>query len=160
MRSCTFLQNFLIRSISTAGWNAAVEYAYTMKVYPLAQATNPGKTTFLKMSDTVYRAAPVFDAEYFDLINMLVQEEPVNDYDKTMLGMAAYIGIEKGKPFKPDAHALEILERAAPAPLLATKRTSFLSTLCLRLALSIKKIRRLAGLLSLKSAMSLITVYT
>jgi hypothetical protein len=65
------------------------------------------------MSDTVYRAAPVFDAEYFDLINMLVQEEPVNDYDKTMLGMAAYIGIEKGKPFKPDAHAVEILERAA-----------------------------------------------
>ena len=113
MRSRTYLQNFHIRSISTAGWDAAVEYAYTMKVYPLAQASNPGKTTFLDMSGTVYRAAPVFDAGYFNLVDMVVQEEPVNDYYKTMLGMAAYVGIEKGKPFKPDAHTVQILERAA-----------------------------------------------
>ncbi|WP_035358331.1 DUF1214 domain-containing protein [Edaphobacter aggregans] len=113
MPSRTYLQNFLIRSISTAGWNAALEYAYTMKVYPLAQAANPGKTTFLDMSGIVYRAAPVFDAGYFNLIDMVVQEEPVNDYDKTMLGMAAYVGIEKGKPFKPDTHTVQILERAA-----------------------------------------------
>jgi hypothetical protein len=113
MRSRTYLQNFLIRSISRGGWDAAVEYAYTMKVYPLAQGSSPGKTIFLDMSATVYRAAPVFDAGYFNLIDMLVQEEPVNDYDKTMLGMAAYVGIEKGKPFKPDAHTVQILERAA-----------------------------------------------
>jgi hypothetical protein len=113
MPSRTYLQNFLIRSISTAGWDAAVKYAYTVKVYPLAQAANPGKTTFLDMSGTVYRAAPVFDAGYFNLVDMLVQEEPVNDYDKTMLGMAAYLGIEKGKPFKPDARTVQILERAA-----------------------------------------------
>jgi hypothetical protein len=87
MRSRTYLQNFLIRSISAAGWDAAVKYAYTMKVYPLAQESNPAETTFLDISGTVYRAAPLFDAGYFDLINMLVQEEPVNDYDKTMLGM-------------------------------------------------------------------------
>src|SRR5215204_128442 len=30
-----------------------------------------------------------------------------------MLGMAAYVGIEKDKPFKPDAHTVQILERAA-----------------------------------------------
>ena len=113
MRSRTYLQNFLIRSISSAGWDAAVKYGYTMQVYPLAEASNPGKTRFLDMSSTVYHAAPVFDADYFSLINMMVQEEPINGYDKTMLGMAAYIGIEKGKPFKPDAHTLKILERAA-----------------------------------------------
>ena len=65
------------------------------------------------MSSNVYRAAPVFDADYFSLINMLVQEEPPNDYDKNILGMAGYIGIEKGKPYEPDAHRLEIFERAA-----------------------------------------------
>ena len=79
----------------------------------MAQAANPGKTTFLDMSGTVYRAAPVFDAGYFNLVDMAAQEEPVNDYDKTMLGMAAYVGIEKGKPFKPDTHTVQILERAA-----------------------------------------------
>ena len=55
----------------------------------------------------------MFDAGYFELINMVVQEEPANDYDKNMLGMAAYIGIDKGKPYEPDVHTLEILDRAA-----------------------------------------------
>jgi hypothetical protein len=30
-----------------------------------------------------------------------------------MLGMASYIGIQKGKPFKPDAHIRQVLERVA-----------------------------------------------
>jgi hypothetical protein len=113
MRSPTYLQNYLIRSISTAGWDAAVEYGHTMQIYSLAEADNPPTTRFLDMSSQLYRAAPAFDAEYFSLINMVVQEEPPNDYDKSMLGMAAYIGIEKGKPYEPDAHTLEIFERAA-----------------------------------------------
>lgn len=113
MRSRTYLQNFLIRSISTAGWDEAVKYGYTLKIYPLSQAANPPKTKFLDMSLTVYRAAPQFDADYFRLVNMMVQEEPANDYDKNMLAMAAYIGIEKGKPFNPDAKTQKILDRAA-----------------------------------------------
>ena len=59
------------------------------------------------------RAAPAFGRGYFDLVDMVVQAEPVNGYDKTMLGMAAYIGIERGKPFEPDVRTSEILERAA-----------------------------------------------
>ena len=113
LRSRTFLQNFLIRSISTAGWDEAVKYGKTMRIYRLADAQNPDKTRFLDMSQQVYRAAPEFDADYFDLINMVIQEEPINDYDKNMLGMASYIGIEKGKPFKPTRHQHRILEKVA-----------------------------------------------
>jgi hypothetical protein len=90
-----------------------VEYGYKLQIYPLSEAAKPGKTRFLDMSQSVYRAAPEFDADYFNLINMLIQEEPPNDYDKNMLGMAAYIGIEKGSPFNPDAKTLEILDRVA-----------------------------------------------
>jgi len=113
MPSRTYLLNFLIRSISTEGWDAAVEYGRTMRVYSLAEAADPDETTFLDMSSAVYRAAPEFNADYFRLIDMLVQAEPANDYDKNMLGMASYIGIEKGKTFDPDPHTLEILERVA-----------------------------------------------
>lgn len=74
---------------------------------------NPSKTRFLDMSRQPYRAAPAFDADYFDLVNMVVQEEPINDYDKNMLGVASYIGIEKGKPFAPTKHQHEILEQVA-----------------------------------------------
>ena len=113
MPSRTFLQNFLIRSISTAGWDAAVEYGKTLKIYPLASAKNPGKTRFLDMSRQPYRAAPAFDAEYFELVNMVIQEEPINPFDKNMLGMASYIGMEKGKPFTPTEHQRQILEQVA-----------------------------------------------
>jgi hypothetical protein len=113
MRSRTFLQNYLIRSISTAGWDAAVEYGKTLKIYPLARSKNPGETRFLDMSRQTYRAAPAFDADYFDLVNMVIQEEPINAYDKNMLGAASYIGIAKGKPFTPTKHQRQILEQVA-----------------------------------------------
>jgi hypothetical protein len=41
------------------------------------------------MDSDVYRAAPAFDADYFRLINMVIKEKPINDYDKNMLGMAS-----------------------------------------------------------------------
>ena len=113
MRSRTYLQNYLIRSISTAGWNAAVSYGKTLKIYPLSSLKNPGKTRFLDMSQQTYRAAPAFDADYFELINMVIQEEPINDYDKNMLGIATYIGIQKGKPFAPTEHQHQIFEQVA-----------------------------------------------
>ncbi len=65
------------------------------------------------MSQQPYRAAPAFDADYFDLVNMVIQEEPINDYDKNMLGVASFIGIEKGKPFTPTEHQHKILEQVA-----------------------------------------------
>ena len=113
MRSRTYLQNYLIRSISTAGWDAAVKYGKTLKIYPLSDAEKPGKTRFLDMSRQTYRAAPAFDADYFKLVNMVIQEEPINDYDKNMLGVASFIGIKKGKPFAPTKHQRQILERVA-----------------------------------------------
>jgi hypothetical protein len=62
MRRGTYLQNFLFRSISTAGWDAAVAYGRTVRIYPLSDADHPGATRSLDMSSTVYRAAPVFEA--------------------------------------------------------------------------------------------------
>lgn len=113
MHSRTYLQNFLIRSISSAGWDTAVEYAYKLRIYPLSEADNPGETRFLDMSQSVYRAAPEFDDGYFDLINQLIQEEPANPYDRNMLGMAAYIGIQKDKLFEPDEKTREMFRRVA-----------------------------------------------
>ena len=44
---------------------------------------------------------------------MVIQEEPINAYDKNMLGAASYIGIAKGKPFTPTQHQRQILEQVA-----------------------------------------------
>jgi hypothetical protein len=46
---------------------------------------------------------PPNDFSYFELINDLVQKEPVGALDPEIMGSLAAIGIVKGKPFNPDA---------------------------------------------------------
>jgi hypothetical protein len=53
------------------------------------------------------------DYSFFEEVNEVVQEEPVEASDPETLGLLASIGIEKGKPFKPDARMKKILTEAA-----------------------------------------------
>ena len=53
------------------------------------------------------------DETYFEEINKVVQEEPSESQSPEILGMLASIGIEKGKPFNPDARMQKILDEAA-----------------------------------------------
>jgi len=47
------------------------------------------------------------------MLHQVVQEEPTDTIDATTLGIWASIGIEKGKPFAPDARMQKILAEAA-----------------------------------------------
>jgi len=53
------------------------------------------------------------DYSFWELLNQVVQEEPSTGSDPTTLGLFAAIGIEKGKPFEPDARMKAILEDTA-----------------------------------------------
>ena len=53
------------------------------------------------------------DFSYFEEVNEVVQEEPSAAIDPETLGLLASIGIEKGKPFAPDARMKAILTEAA-----------------------------------------------
>ena len=116
-RSRTYLINTLFRAVPTeggdAGWAAAVAYARTLKIYPLAEAAAPRPVTFVDVSRLPFRGTPAFDRSYFQYIDQLVQEEPVLERDKAMIGLLASFGIEKGKPFRPDPRTGRILDRAA-----------------------------------------------
>ena len=56
---------------------------------------------------------PPNDFSYFEMINDLVQKEPVGALDPEIMGSLAAIGIVKGKPFNPDARMKKILTDAA-----------------------------------------------
>jgi len=107
--------NFAFRPISTNNGTIeeAVAYARTVKVYPLAKAKNPPKTTFLDATGKVWDTLPYFDVTYFEDLNNVIQNEPVRERDKSMLGLLAEIGIKKGKPFKPNAEWTAIYEEGA-----------------------------------------------
>ena len=108
----------LLRSILESGSDAdvakAVAYGKRIKLYPLSQAAKPPATTFVDAIDVVYDATIPYDVRFFQSLDRIVQIEPWLTRDKVMIDMLKSIGIEKGKPFNPDAKTQDILNAAAP----------------------------------------------
>jgi hypothetical protein len=107
----------LLRSILNSGGDAdvakAVAYAKRIKVYSLSEAANPPATTFVDAIDVVYDSTIPYDLRFFQSLDRVVQMEPWLARDKLMIDMLKSIGIEKGKPFNPDAQTEAILTSAA-----------------------------------------------
>lgn len=111
-RPDTFSVNFAFRPVSSKGGSLeeAVAYAKTLKVYSLANADDPPPTTFIDAYPKTYNTLPTYNISFFEDINAFVQAQPVLERDKAMMGLLAGIGIEKGKPFEPDAVMKKALE--------------------------------------------------
>jgi hypothetical protein len=103
----------ILKSGSDADVAAAVAYARRIKLYPLSQAANPPATTFVDAIDVVYDSTIPYDLRFFQSLDRVVQAEPWLARDKLMIDMLKSIGIEKGKPFNPDAKTQDILNSAA-----------------------------------------------
>jgi hypothetical protein len=85
----------------------------TLRVYPLGQAANAPKMNFVNGSGKEMNTIHANNFSFYEEINQVVQEEPSDAIDSETLGALAYIGIEKGKPFAPDARMKKILIDAA-----------------------------------------------
>ena len=84
-----------------------------LKLYELAAASNPPATKFVNLSGKPSNFVAPGDYSFWELLNKVIQEEPAAPNDPTMMGLFASIGIEKGKPFNPDARMKKILTDAA-----------------------------------------------
>ncbi len=92
----------------------AIESLYqNTRIYPLSQADNPPPNTFVNVSDRAFSTVAPADYRFWELLNYVVQNEPVESLDPVTLGFFASIGIEKGKPFAPDDRMKKILAEAA-----------------------------------------------
>ena len=134
MRSDTYRGYALLRSIPKSGSDAdvakAVAYGKRIKLYPLSQAAAPPATRFVDVVDIVYDSTITYDRRYFESLNRIVQAEPWLERDKAMIDPLKSIGIEKGKPFNPDAKTQAVLNdaaREARAWLIARYEASFSS---------------------------------
>lgn len=83
-----------------------------MKVYPLAQKDNPPKTKFISGSGKAFNTVHTNDYTFYEHLNEVIQYEPYEFIDVETRGLLASIGIEKGKPFAPDARMKKILTDA------------------------------------------------
>jgi hypothetical protein len=104
---------WLLRAMVKDGdTEAAVATLKTARIYPLSKAGAPPKQQYLNFSGKTMRCIPPRGFEYWKKLAKVLQEEPVQERDRVIMGMAAHIGIEKGKPFKPDAKTKAILIEA------------------------------------------------
>ena len=116
MQSETYQSYALLRSNLKSSSDAdianAVAYGKRIKVYPLSQAAHPPATQFIDAIDVVFDATIPYDLRFFQSLDRMVQIEPWLTRDKAMIDQLKSIGIEKGKPFNPDAATQEILKQA------------------------------------------------
>ncbi|MBR0827051.1 DUF1254 domain-containing protein [Bradyrhizobium manausense] len=80
---------------------------------------------FFEGSGKVMNTVPPSDFSYFEMLNDLVQKEPVGALDPEIMGSLASIGIVKGKPFNPDARMKSILTDAAAIGNAAARTLNF-----------------------------------
>ena len=85
----------------------------TLKVYPLSTRDNPPAMEFINVSGKYMHMIVPNDYSAFEKLHALIQTEPDGYLGKEAKGMMAAIGIEKGKPFNPDARMKKILTDAA-----------------------------------------------
>jgi hypothetical protein len=116
MQSDTYQGYALLRSVLKSGSDEdvakAVTYSKRIKLYPLAQAADPPPTTFVDASDVLFDSTIRYDLSFFESLNEMVQAEPWLERDRAMIDPLKTIGIERGKPFKPDARTKGILTDA------------------------------------------------
>ena len=81
------------------------------RIYPLGD--EPKEVNWVNMNGKFINTLHASNGEFFAEVNQVVQEEPNSAFSPEILGILASIGIEKGKPFAPDARMKAILDDAA-----------------------------------------------
>jgi hypothetical protein len=128
IKSPTYANVVLMRGFLVNGDpKPAVESFERMRIYPLAQAANPPAQKIDDIQAGVHNTIFASDFTFFEQVNQVVQEEPVESLDPELAGLLASIGIVKGKPFAPDARLKKILTEAATVGS-ATARTLLFAT--------------------------------
>ncbi len=114
MRPTTNRNFMFLRGSIKDGLKPAVDNITAhLRVYPLKDADNPAETAFVNMSNRAFNTVFPSDFSYFEYLDQVVQEEPIDAIDPEMRGVIAAIGIVKGQPFAPDARMKGLLSEAA-----------------------------------------------
>ena len=91
----------------------AVARIRNVKVYPWDEREDPKPNKFVSISGKLIDTTPPGGMEYWARLATVIDNNPVQEHDRFFMAMLKPLGIEKGKPFEPDARQQAILEDAA-----------------------------------------------
>lgn len=110
---------FAVRALPVGGdLPRALNALRAILIYPLSSAASPVP---LKLIDTTEQRMDSSslrwegNLQFWQVLQKIIDEERIVPQFLPMYGLLAELGIEKGKPFNPDARMKDILERAAKA---------------------------------------------
>ncbi len=104
---------------------AAKMFRDGVKVYSLAKKDNPPKMEFISASGSTFNTVHANNIEFYEELDHVIQKEPIDFLDPELRGLAASIGIVKGKKFAPDARMTRILTDAVAVGNATARAISF-----------------------------------
>ena len=130
IQSETFVCGYFYRVLGTGAEADKLKTAVTS--YRLSDAANPPETRYItftpKPGDKVGIGTQPMGMAYWDLVNAYVQKEPMADRDRFFYAWLKDLGIEKGKPFNPNAYQKEILLEGVKTGMAMAQATAFNKT--------------------------------
>ena len=83
-----------------------------LKVYPLSAVQSPPEMEFINGSGKTFNTIHANNYEFFEELHTVIEREPVDLLEPQLRGLFASVGMQKGKPFQPDARMKGILTDA------------------------------------------------
>ncbi|MGB9367821.1 MAG: DUF1254 domain-containing protein [Xanthobacteraceae bacterium] len=128
VKSPTYSVSYFLRGFKVDGkTDQAVALMKQIKVYPLPKKAGQPKMEFLNGSGKPIDTIHSDTIRFFEMLSQLVNEEPAEVFTPLERFYMQAIGIEKGKPFNPDAKAKTLLSEAARVAGAMARANSFAS---------------------------------
>ena len=95
------------------------------RIYPYAQRNNPPQFPATTPQSKSWSQMPPRGMRYWQSLDEILQQEPVEERDRMITAMLAPLGIEKGKRFQPNARQTKLLTEGAVMGELMAMNISF-----------------------------------
>jgi hypothetical protein len=86
-----------------------------VRIYPYSDRADPAPTRIVAPDGRPWTGDQPRGLDYWRRLHDIYQSEVVDERDRFYLAMLKQLGIEKGKPFAPDARLVALLEQGAAA---------------------------------------------
>lgn len=104
---------------------AADTLVHAVRIYPFSERDNPKPTRIVAPEGRPWSGDQPRGLDYWIRLHDIYQSEIVDERDRFYLAMLKQLGIEKGKPFAPDARLTRILQQGAAAGELMAQANTF-----------------------------------
>ena len=113
-RSTSYVNWLVLRGFLVDGKPDAATATFEsgLRVYPLAAAADPPAMQLTSVCGREWNTIHANTFAFYEELDAVIQREPVGLLDPELRGLFAAVGIEKGKPFAPDARMMRILTDA------------------------------------------------